>query len=322
MAQPDAGTLATFYGQLGTMLQAGLDLQRALAVLADGRDDPRVAAAAKSAGSLVANGATLSTAGQRVGMIRGLDLEIVTASEQSGSLSAGLKRLGVWYESRAARARLIKSRMVFPAAVFVLAVFLAPIPALFAGSISGFEYVVSVLVTLFQVALIAWLLWRLPGWLRARHRRGSNAFDRARLEVPWLGPLHQRRDVLQVVESFELLYSAGVAAHQAMRLAAAGASNGHVQSRFMHSLELLEQGAPLAEAFRAAGLLSASANQMLATGDASGRLTEMLRRFSTLERGALELVDQQIADWLPRLVYALVAGWMASHILGARFGSF
>ncbi|MDH3453123.1 MAG: type II secretion system F family protein, partial [Gammaproteobacteria bacterium] len=274
------------------------------------------------ASGLIASGLPFARAGQRAGLLQGLDLDIVAASEHAGQLSASLKRLAEWHAARAARARLIQSRMMFPAAVFTLAVFVAPLPALVGGSISGVAYLLGIAALLLPVAAAAWLLWKLPGWLRSRNRQGSNLFDRLRLKLPGVGQLHKRREVLQVLESFELLYSAGVSPLQALRLAADSASNGHVQARFAHALEQLTQGIALADAFKASGLLSASAGHMLATGDASGRLTESLQRLCGLERSALQSVDEQFAEWLPRLVYTLVAGWMASQILGANLLTF
>ena len=313
----DSTILGDVCTELGVLLDSGVDVARALSIL-EKNDDAAVARTAARVRVMVESGVAFARAGQRAGLLRGLDVEIVQAGEQAGHLGAVLHRLAGWHEARAARARLIKSRMLLPTGVFLLALFVAPLPALVAGTISGAEYLLGIITMVLQVAVAAWLLWKFPGWLRARGEEKSNVFDRLRLRAPFFGELHQRREVLQVLESFELLYSAGVPPLQALQLAKDSATNGHVRERFEQAHAQLQQGLPLADAFNASGMLSASANQLLLTGDASGRLTEMLRRVSAVERDELRAIDEQIAAWVPRLVYALVALWMTRQILGAN----
>lgn len=314
----DSSILGDVYTELGVLLDSGVDVARALAILEKNDGNAAVAATAARTRAMVESGTAFARAGQRAGLLRGLDFEILQAAEQAGHLGAVLQRLAAWHAARATRARLIKSRMLLPAGVLLLALFVAPLPALVAGNMNGTDYLLGIVTIVLQVLFAAWLLWQVPGWLRARSAESSNVFDRQRLRVPFFGRLHQRREVLQVLESFELLYSAGVTPLQALQLAADSATNGHVRERFKQALAQLHQGVPLAEAFDASGMLSASASQLLLTGDASGRLTEMLRRIAAVERGELEAIDEQIAAWAPRLVYALVAFWMTKQILGAN----
>ena len=51
------------------------------------------------------------------------------------------------------------------------------------------------------------------------------------------------------------------------------------------------------------------------TGEASGSLPEMLFRHTAAETAALQHFQQQLTDWLPRLVYVAIAGWIAYGIL-------
>ena len=55
-------------------------------------------------------------------------------------------------------------------------------------------------------------------------------------------------------------------------------------------------------------------NQSL-DGDSAGALTDMLRRNQDLESKEIEAFDEQVANWVPRVVYAVVAGWLITNIL-------
>ena len=55
---------------------------------------------------------------------------------------------------------------------------------------------------------------------------------------------------------------------------------------------------------------------LINTGEGSGTLPEMLFRFADAETQAITLFNEQVAEWAPRIVYALVAFWIARGILG------
>ena len=70
----------------------------------------------------------------------------------------------------------------------------------------------------------------------------------------------------------------------------------------------LRNGAPFAESLERTELLSAAEDfALLRTGEASGRLDAMLERLADLHGSRLADVYDRIADWTPRLAYALVA---------------
>lgn len=102
--------------------------------------------------------------------------------------------------------------------------------------------------------------------------------------------------------------------HRAMRQAYAGIKPRMLRGAALSEALTLEITEPLF-------LGDPQVTDFIATGEASGTLPEMLLRHTAMETQRLNQFDQQVAQWLPRLVYTAVALWMAYGMLtGAGFG--
>jgi len=309
----DAAARAELYNQLATMLNAGLTLEQSLTTISNKQDQNT--AAIKQALIKVRGGADFTTAGQSVRLFDGADLQAIRAAELGGRLAPTLARMSTSHSARVIRAQRIKSRLALPIAVLVLAAFVGPLPALVADHITVSQYLLGVVWFLGRLALLGWLLWRLPAWVRRQQRDQGNWLDTLLIRLPIFGRYHVRRQVLQVLDAFEMLYTAGVPADQALQTARRSTTNGYVRESFADTLDRMRQGASLSDAFSGGEYLTEQARHMINSGDAAGSLSEMLQRFWTLESEALAVFDEQVSEWLPRLIYALIAGWMVSNIL-------
>ncbi len=310
----DLTARADVFTQLGTMLNAGLPLDQALTTIAMGKG-----VAAHIASTMlpqVRGGQSLTVSGANSGLIDHFDQELLNRAELSGRIGPTLSRLGEWYGAKASRARRVKSKLTFPLSVLTLAAFVAPLPALFGGSLTGLEYLIGVLWFLGRVAAVGWVLWKLPTWLR--DRGSANWWDQFRMQAPLFGAVHVRREVLSVLDAFEMMYTAGVDAERALEAACDNTTNGIIRSSFEDAHARLTHGMPLGETFAANVFLTQRTRQFVTTGDKSGSLTDMLVRNSVLESDEIESFDNQVADWTPRLVYSLIAVWMIGKILSGR----
>jgi general secretion pathway protein F len=102
----------------------------------------------------------------------------------------------------------------------------------------------------------------------------------------------------------------------ALPRAVATVSSCTVRDDFARLQPMMEQGASLAEAVAKLHFQGKfPARSFVTTGEGSGSLPEMLLRFADLESEAVANFQVRLADWLPRLFYFGVAGWMAYQIL-------
>jgi general secretion pathway protein F len=307
-------TRATVFAELAAMLNAGMSLEQALQTMtsAAGRKQQRVTDIAKRMLAMVRNGQSLTASGRRTELFDGLDRELVHCAEQAGTVGPTLARLAEWHQGRQRRANKVKAGLYLPAGVVVLGALAAPLPELIGGQMSAGQYLLQVVWFLGPVAALGLLLWQLPGWLRDQQ---IDCLDTLRIRMPVLGEWHVRRQVLTVLDAFEMLYSAGVTPDQALAAAAANASNSFIRESFDDTRARMQHGMPLGQAFADGEYLTSRSKQFVTSGDSAGQLSDMLRRNSALEGLEVEAFDDQVATWIPRLVYMVVAGWMITNIL-------
>jgi type II secretory pathway component PulF len=61
--------------------------------------------------------------------------------------------------------------------------------------------------------------------------------------------------------------------------------------------------------------------QIINSSEQSGTLASNIMHFSKIEADNISLQDDALAEWLPRLVYSLIAIWMGYSILGSSISS-
>jgi general secretion pathway protein F len=81
----------------------------------------------------------------------------------------------------------------------------------------------------------------------------------------------------------------------------------------------MRNGATLASAVTGVAYMpDTQVRAFIETGESSGTLPEMLFRYANAETESINQLQQQMTEWLPRLAYAVIAGWVAYSILGSH----
>jgi len=97
-------------------------------------------------------------------------------------------------------------------------------------------------------------------------------------------------------------------------------TNSLVRRRVDEMSEALANGAGFADALATIEGINQQAIAMAASGEAAGKLDELLRHYSELETELTRRQERQLTTWLPRAVYLLVAGWagwqMVTNFIG------
>lgn len=304
---------AVLFAQLAAMEKAGLPADRALAtVQLPGGGQSRVEAMLR----LLTQGRDLAAAGQKSGLFTPLEVTLLQAAQSAGSPARVYERLAVHYAHKVTQAKALRSRLLLPAAVLVLALLIQPLPGLVAGSLSLFGYLWGVLRPLLMlIALVLCgrqLLLRLerPAALRA------GALDGWLLGVPLFGQAHARRNTRDFFESLGLMLEAGLPMFAALPKACATLSNSQLRRDFLALQQRVQAGAPLAQAILPLDFPGKpQLASLIRTGEASGTLPATLLAYAARESLALADFQEQLATWLPRLVYVAVALWMAYGLL-------
>ena len=309
----DLRSRAGLFAHLGAMERAGVPIDRALASLDLGA---RHESAVKRLRQMVGGGRDLATSGQLSGVFTPLESGLVRAAQEAGALAHIYEQLAQRYDEQARYAAELKSRLLLPAGVLLLALAVKPLPALVGGSLSGAGYLATVLMP------ILWLSALLFGaralWRRWQQRRTDQPgpLDDLLLALPVLGSLQRRADVRNFCDSLGLLLEAGMPVLDALPRACSAVSGARLRRDFANLAPRVAAGQSLVRAFDG---LSFHGKAMLIgvlnTGEATGRPGEALLRFARLQAQQLAASQQMLASWAPRLFYLAVAMWMAYGLL-------
>lgn len=315
----DFASRAQLFGHLAAMEKAGVPVAQALLSVAL---PGHAKAALQGLQVQVAGGRDMASAGLRSGLLTPLDSSLLGAAQASGCLAAIYQRLAERYAHRARQVAAVKSRLLMPAAVLVLALLIQPLPALVGGQLSLAGYLWGVLWPL----LVLGMLYALG---RGLYRRSESApvgmvSSSAGLlaSVPILGPTLLRRNLRDFFDSLGLMLEAGMPMLEALPKACAVIRHAPLRKRLSSVQLAVQRGQSLAQAlasvdFPGQGL----ALGLIRTGEASGTLPASLLNYAGVETQKLDSLVEQLATWLPRLLYAAVMLWMAYGLLtGTGFG--
>jgi type IV pilus assembly protein PilC len=289
--------LAEFTRQLGTLVQAGLPLLRALQVLERQERRPAFRFEIGELAAAIVAGETLSTAMERqrrvfpavyVGMVR--------AGEAGGRLEVALLQLARFLEKSERIRRRVKAALYYPAAVltvtvFILAglmVFVVPrFRVIFREQLRGAEMPTLTRAVLaasdFVGANIGWIalavvaLFALRAAVRAT-ARGRLALDVIALRTPGLGELRRKTAVARFARTLGTLLGNGVPILRALEVARDTAGSALFAGALDRARGRVQSGATVAAALAEARHFPDLLVSMVAVGEETGTLAEMLGR--------------------------------------------
>lgn len=306
---------ARLYAHLAAMLRAGLPLAEALAhaPLPSAAQGWRTACVQR-----MRAGQPLSAAARGQGVFGAEDWPLVQAGEATGALERIFERLAERHAGRSANLRSMRSRMMLPALVLLLALLIQPLPALVAGRIGIGEALAPLLATVLLMGVAVFFGRALLAWLLRPAGGKPVVSDGLLLRLPVFGPLLLRRNLRDFSETLGMLLEAGIPMFQALPVAIDALSNAALRAAFAEVERRVVAGAPLADALAD---LSWPAFEPLRAqveaGEAAGRLAESLLHLARLEREQVAEASRQLATWAPRLANVAVVVWLVRSMIGS-----
>ena len=300
------------FGALGRLEAAGLPAVQAATLLEQG--DRHLRSRLLGLRRRLAAGKAIAQAGLESGLFSESQSALIDAAERSGKLAEVYRHLAEHYTGWARRIRQIRSRFYLPASVLLLALIVQPLPDLFAARITGWEYFSISLGRFLVLGLAIVGLLKLPVMFA---RLGLlHAFHSALLAMPGVSKMIVRRERNAFLFMLALQLEAGLAFSEALPGAVAGIKNSAFRVRFRPALNSLGSGASVAETFSQVSCIPGSILQVIDQSEKSGKLASGLLHFTRLESESIRVQDDQFAEWLPRIVYFSVLGWLAGSMVG------
>jgi general secretion pathway protein F len=306
--------------QLATLLESGLTLEQALNALIEEANAPIVREVLAGVRTEITAGLSLAAAlGAYERSFPDYYRALVHGGEESGALPTVLQHLADYLDARQALQQKTGLALLYPALVTVVAILIV------AGLL---VYVVPQVVQVFQQSrqALPWLtraLIALSDFLRgswpylaialiagAGAARLALNHDAARrrwhaflLRVPGLGPLVSGVNTSRFASTLAILVRGGVPLLTALASAARVITNTVLRAAVERAVERVREGASLARALGETRAFPALLTHLVANGEASGKLEQMLERAAFLETQALE---RRLAVFLTLLEPALI----------------
>ncbi|HUT28690.1 MAG TPA: type II secretion system F family protein [Sedimentisphaerales bacterium] len=306
-----ATDIALAYHNLATMLDAGVPMQRSLNVVAAGLK-PDGQRAFLELAQAVANGNSLGeTMACRPAVFDPLDVMVIRAAETSGSLPELLGLLAKWYEFRRRIKRRIFSGLTLPVLLIHLVAIFAPLPSYFLGGRHATAYIgaaVGILSLFYVPAGIAFVITRMTpkqGMLR-------RTLDRVAMRIPILGPAVYKLSLSRYCWVFHMLTRAGLPLTDCAEKAADAAGSTVVTDLVRPGAASAKNGNPVSAGFSVD--LPVEFIDIWRIGEETGELDNVTRRLAEDAGEKAELLFHELASWLPRFVYGLVAVLMIYYI--------
>ena len=292
-----AKNLAIFTRQFSVMIDAGLPLVQCLEILGKQEADKNFAKVILLTREDVESGAALADAMKKYPKtFDPLYTNMIAAGEAGGILDTILKRLATYIEKNVKLKSQVKSAMIYPIAVIVIAAVVVAailwkvIPTfadLYAGL--GAELPMPTRVVIFlsnQLVAYGWIFILLMGAAAFMLKRyyathnGRRVIDGILLKTPILGIILRKVAVARFCRTLSTLMSSGVPILDGLDITAKTAGNSIVEDAVQLTRTRIERGETVSVPLRETGVFPPMVTQMINVGETTGALDAMLSKIA------------------------------------------
>ena len=316
-----AKNLAVFTRQFSVMIDAGLPLVQCLDILGNQEEDKNFAAVILQTRSDVESGASLADAMRKhPKTFDPLFTNMIAAGEAGGILDTILKRLATYIEKAVKLAGQVKSAMIYPIAVIVIAggvvgVILWKVIPTFASLFSGLGADLPLptrIVIALSDNLVRFFPFLLVGGGAAAYgfksyyatANGRRTIDLVSLKMPVLGNIMRKIAVARFCRTLSTLISSGVPILDGLEITAKTSGNAIVEDAIMVTRKSIERGETISVPLKETKVFPAMVTQMIGVGEATGALDTMLGKIADFYE---EEVDTAVAGLLTLLEPIMIA---------------
>jgi len=300
-----ATDLALLTRQLATLSRAGLPLDEATATVARQSEKPRLKNIMLGVRSRVVEGHSLAEGLAAYSHVfPDLYCATVDAGEQSGHLDAVLERLADYTENRQQLQQRVQLALFYPIILTVIAIaivsllltYVVPevvkvfentgqeLPGLTQALIASSDFLRNYGVVV--VIVLAGVVLGLAQLLKQTHFKAQ--WHRTLLKLPVAGKLTRGTQTARFARTLSILVASGVSLLEALRIAAQVIGNLPMRSAVEQTIERVREGASLAKSLEQTGYFPPMFVNLVASGESSGDLEEMLERAATNQERELE----------------------------------
>jgi len=286
-----------FTRQFATMVNSGLPLVQALDILARQTENKTLSEVTKQVVYDVESGNTLADAlSKHPNAFSQLYVNMVAAGEAGGILDTIMLRLATFLEKNDAIIRKVKGAMVYPSVIFsvailavlVLLIFVIPTFQNMFASVN-LELPLPTRIVIAMSAFLQGFWWAiivggvgLFFGIRSYYGtdNGKLVIDKTLLGFPVLGDLLRKSSVSRFTRTLGTLLASGVSILDGLEITARTAGNRVIHDAVMESRGSIAGGETIAGPLEKSGVFPPMVTSMIAVGEATGGLDEMLSKIA------------------------------------------
>jgi general secretion pathway protein F len=333
--RPGVGDIAIMTRQLATLVRAGIPLFEALSALIEQVEKEGLRRALTNIRDQVREGTALADAlHSHPKIFSTMYVNMVRAGEASGTLEAVLTRLTSFMENQARLKNKVGSALAYPVLMMLIAVGLISVlmvtvvpkvTSIFESMNATLPWHTRALITVSEFTSNFWwlILMSLVGGGFAFRRwkntdEGKLKWHTFMLRVPVFGPLVQMVAIARFTRTLATLLAAGVALLNAMGIVRSVLGNARLEQVVADATTSIREGQSIAEPLKASGEFPPLVTHMIAIGERSGQLEEMLENVADAYDQSVDNRVQMLTSLLEPIIIVIMGagvGFIAWAIL-------
>ncbi len=318
-----AKDLIVFTKQFATMINSGVPLIQSLGILGAQQRVPTFGKILRNVSGAVENGSKLSDALEAYPkLFDNLYVAMVRAGEASGNLDTILLKLVTYIEKASKIKSQVKSAMMYPMIVVVVAgavisgllLFVVPtfakqysdngkeLPGITQVVVDASDFLVNNWYLIFGGLIVASFLFKY--WVKTE--KGREIFDAMILKAPGIGELLRKIAVGRFCSTMSTMLTSGVNILDALTICAASSGNKTIEKFIAYVRSKIEQGTKLSEPLAEGGLFPNMVVSMVAVGEQTGALDDMLLKVSDFYEDEVDMAVATVLSMIEPIMIVLI----------------
>jgi len=316
--------IAIFSRQLATMMTAGVPLVQAFEIIGRGHEKPAMQELIMGIKGDVESGTALAAALEKHPRhFDDLFCNLVDAGEQSGALETLLDKIAMYKEKTEELKGKVKKALFYPTAVLVVAFIVSGILLLFVvpqfeelfkgfgADLPAFTQMVidlSVFMQKYWWVVLLGLGGAIFLFVNAKRRSPAmrRTLDKMSLKIPVIGQILEKSAIARFARTMATMFAAGVPLVEAMESVAGATGNALYQEATLRMKDEVATGTQLQQSMRSTSLFPNMVVQMVAIGEESGSLDEMLSKVADFYEAEVDNLVDGLSSLLEPLIMAIL----------------
>ena len=330
--KPKLKDIAVMSRQFATMINSGLSLLRALNILVEQTENKALAKVLDEVRVDVETGSSLSQAlARHPKAFNRLYIAMVRAGETGGVLDSVLLQLAATIEKQVELKHKIKSAMTYPVAVFALVIlivtamllFIVPMFKTLYADLGGtlplltriLLFVSSVIVKFFPLVILVevGIAFAFKRWIQTT--KGRATWDVIKLKIPIFGKLVHKTALTRFCRTLSVLLRSGVPILESLEITSETVGNTVMSKAVKDVQHGVKQGEAIAAPLVKHDIFPPMVTQMMAVGEETGALDEMLEKVGDFYDAEVEAMVNSLTSLLEPLLIMVMGGAVGGMVV-------